>query len=239
MKKLLYFFLLLIVVTSCRQKPKEPGPILIGSQEQATKDSALNYTEVFTTTEEMPSFPGGDPGLFKFIYDNIKYPELAKKNNIQGKVIVRFCVTDKGTVDHVAIVRGVDPSLDEEAIRVVKMLPLWKPGKQGGKPVNVWYSAPIIFSLKDNPYPKSSDKKDLSCKIYPNPAHDHINIRIEDQDIKVRFQIINAGGQIVATGQLNESIEQIDISELTNGIYILNLTTAENLRSSAQQFIKN
>ena len=104
--------------------------------------------EVFVVVEEMPSFPGGDSELFRFIYDNIKYPELAKENNIQGKVILRFCVTYKGTVDQVSVVRGVDPSLDEEAIRVIKMLPLWKPGKQGGKPVNVWYSVPISFQLK-------------------------------------------------------------------------------------------
>lgn len=104
--------------------------------------------EVFVVVEEMPSFPGGDTELFRFIYDNIKYPELAKENNIQGKVILRFCVTYKGKVDQVSVVRGVDPSLDEEAIRVIKMLPLWKPGKQGGKPVNVWYSVPISFQLK-------------------------------------------------------------------------------------------
>ena len=104
--------------------------------------------EVFVVVEEMPSFPGGDAELMKFIYANIQYPEIAKENNIQGKVIMRFCVTSKGTVDQVTVSRGVDPSLDEEAIRVVKMLPLFKPGKQGGKPVNVWYSLPISFQLK-------------------------------------------------------------------------------------------
>jgi len=104
--------------------------------------------EVFVVVEEMPSFPGGDAELFNFIYSNINYPEIAKENNIQGRVTLRFCVTYKGTVDQVSVVRGVDPSLDEEAIRVIKMLPLWKPGKQGGKPVNVWYSVPIKFELK-------------------------------------------------------------------------------------------
>ncbi len=104
--------------------------------------------EVFVVVEEMPSYPGGDTELFAFIYANIKYPDVAKENNIQGKVILRFCVTYKGTVDQVSVVRGVDPLLDEEAIRVIKMLPLWKPGKQGGKPVNVWYSVPISFQLK-------------------------------------------------------------------------------------------
>lgn len=104
--------------------------------------------EVFVVVEEMPSFPGGDAELLKFIYENIQYPEIAKENNIQGKVIMRFCVTYKGTVDQVSVSRGVDPSLDEEAVRVIKMLPLFKPGKQGGKPVNVWYSLPISFQLK-------------------------------------------------------------------------------------------
>jgi periplasmic protein TonB len=104
--------------------------------------------EVFVVVEEMPTFPGGDPAMMKFIYANIAYPEIAKENNLQGRVILRFCVTYKGTVDQVQVLKGVDPALDNEAIRVIKMLPAWKPGKQGGKPVNVWYSVPVIFQLK-------------------------------------------------------------------------------------------
>ncbi len=103
---------------------------------------------VFITVEEMPSFPGGDAELLKYIGENTVYPEIAKENNIQGRVFLRFCVTSKGTVDRVEVTRGVDPSLDAEAIRVIKSLPLWKPGKQGGKPVNVWYSIPVNFTLK-------------------------------------------------------------------------------------------
>ncbi len=105
-------------------------------------------TEVFVVVEEMPSFPGGDTELMKFINSNIVYPEIAKENNIQGRVILRFCVTYKGLVDQVQVLKGVDPALDNEAIRVIKMLPGWKPGKQGGKPVNVWYSVPVTFQLK-------------------------------------------------------------------------------------------
>jgi len=110
-------------------------------QEEAPK-------EVFTIVEEMPSFPGGDAELLKFIADNIKYPVIAQENGIQGKVILRFCVTYKGTVDQISVLRGVDPALDAEAIRVIKLLPLWKPGKQRGKPVNVWYTVPISFQLQ-------------------------------------------------------------------------------------------
>lgn len=104
--------------------------------------------EPFVVVEEMPMFPGGDPALLQYIAEHTQYPEVAKENNIQGKVIVRFCVTAKGTVDRVSVLKGVDPELDKEAIRVVQALPPFKPGKQGGKPVPVWYMVPINFTLK-------------------------------------------------------------------------------------------
>lgn len=104
--------------------------------------------EPFVVVEEMPMFPGGEQALLQYIADHTNYPEVAKENNIQGRVIVRFCVTSKGTVSMVGILKGVDPELDKEAIRVVESLPLFKPGKQGGKPVPVWYQVPINFTLK-------------------------------------------------------------------------------------------
>ena len=108
----------------------------------------VDEAEPFVVVEEMPMFPGGESELLKFIAENTQYPEVAKENNIQGKVIVRFCVTSKGGVDKVEILKGVDPELDKEAVRVVKTLPTFKPGKQGGKPVPVWYMVPINFTLK-------------------------------------------------------------------------------------------
>jgi periplasmic protein TonB len=102
----------------------------------------------FVVVEEMPMFPGGDNALLKFIGENTIYPEVAKENNIQGRVIVRFCVTAKGGVSQVSVLKGVDPELDKEAMRVVTTLPPFKPGKQGGKPVPVWYMVPITFTLK-------------------------------------------------------------------------------------------
>jgi len=102
----------------------------------------------FVVVEEMPQFPGGDVALLKYIGEHTQYPEVAKENNIQGKVIVRFCVTSKGGVSQVSILKGVDPELDKEAIRVVNTLPTFRPGKQGGKPVPVWYMVPITFTLK-------------------------------------------------------------------------------------------
>lgn len=102
----------------------------------------------FVVVEEMPMFPGGDAALLAYIYEHTVYPEVAKENNVQGRVFVKFCVTSKGGVDKVSIYKGVDPELDAEAMRVVSSLPAFKPGKQGGKPVPVWFSAQIKFELK-------------------------------------------------------------------------------------------
>jgi len=104
--------------------------------------------KIFVIVEKMPEFPGGDLELRKYIAQNIKYPNIARENDIQGKVYVRFVVTEKGTVENVQIARGVDPLLDQEAIRVVESLPTWKPGEQGGKKVKVWYTVPINFQLQ-------------------------------------------------------------------------------------------
>jgi periplasmic protein TonB len=104
--------------------------------------------EPFIIVEEMPMFPGGETALLLYIYEHTQYPQVAQENNIQGRVIVKFCVTSRGSVDRVSIYKGVDPELDAEAIRVVKTLPQFVPGKQGGKPVPVWFSVPITFQLK-------------------------------------------------------------------------------------------
>jgi protein TonB len=104
--------------------------------------------EPFYVVEEMPMYPGGDIEIIKYIGDHVVYPEVAKENNIQGRVIIKFCVTPTGGVDKVSIIKGVDPELDAEVVRVVKTLPPFKPGKQGGKPVSVWYTVPILFQLK-------------------------------------------------------------------------------------------
>ena len=103
--------------------------------------------EFFMVVENMPEFPGGDLGLMKFIQKNVKYPAIAKEYNITGKVYVSFIVDKQGKVTNVKIVRGVDKNLDAEALRVVSLLPKYKPGKQRGKSVRVMFTIPINFTL--------------------------------------------------------------------------------------------
>ena len=103
--------------------------------------------EFFMVVENMPEFPGGDLGLMKFIQKNVRYPAIAKEYNITGKVYVSFIVDKQGSVTNVKIVRGVDKNLDAEALRVVSLLPKYKPGKQRGKAVRVMFTIPINFTL--------------------------------------------------------------------------------------------
>jgi len=101
----------------------------------------------FVIVEDMPEFKGGEKALLKYIADHVVYPEMAKENDIQGTVYVGFVVNEKGKVTNVSILRGVDPLLDKEAIKVIENLPDWKPGKQSGKNVKVRMQVPIKFQL--------------------------------------------------------------------------------------------
>ncbi len=114
----------------------------------ARKEQEEEEAQVFFIVEEMPEFPGGEAALRKFIANAIKYPQIAQENGIQGRVYVQFVVERDGSVSNSTIARGVDPSLDREALRVVNSLPKWKPGMQRGKPVKVSYTVPINFVLQ-------------------------------------------------------------------------------------------
>ena len=103
---------------------------------------------VFQVVEKMPSFPGGDSQLFKFLNDNVKYPVIAQENGVQGRVICQFVVNRDGSIVDVEVVRSVDASLDKEAIRVIKSMPKWSPGQQRGKPVRVKFTVPVMFRLQ-------------------------------------------------------------------------------------------
>jgi protein TonB len=104
--------------------------------------------EIFMVVEEMPEFPGGMAECLKFLGKNIKYPTIAQENGVHGRVIVQFVVNQDGSIVDPVVVRSVDPYLDKEALRVIKTMPKWKPGKQRGKAVRVKYTVPVTFKLQ-------------------------------------------------------------------------------------------
>lgn len=112
-----------------------------------SEDISSSYADVYTIVEVMPEFPGGDESLKEFLAKNIVYPEKAMKYDIQGTVYVQFIVNKNGNIRNALVLRGIGGGCDEEAIRVVKSMPNWKPGTQNEKPVNVKFNLPIQYSL--------------------------------------------------------------------------------------------
>ena len=118
-------------------------------QEEVVEEEVEEEAIPFQLVEEKPSFQGGDANQFsKWVNSRLQYPEIAKENGVQGRVTLQFTVEKDGTVTKVRVLRGVDPSLDKEAVRVVSMSPKWKPGKQRDRAVPVTYTFPVIFQLR-------------------------------------------------------------------------------------------
>ena len=138
MKKLLLCFVLLFAVSAVNAKGS------VGDE----LSYLITEDQVLEVVEQMPTYPGGQKALLQYISDNIKYPSVAQENGIQGRVLVRFVVKKDGSVGEVQVLRGVHETLDKEAVRLMKSLPCkFTPGKQNGRPVNVWFTMPISFKL--------------------------------------------------------------------------------------------
>lgn len=132
-------------------KPNVEAPPEEEIKIEETKEKVIEQVEaapVFTIVEEMPAFSGGEAALYKYLQTNIKYPEEAKELGIQGRVFVTFVVETDGSITDIKVVRGIGGGCDEEAVRVVKYMPKWSPGKQRGVPVRVQFNLPVKFTLQ-------------------------------------------------------------------------------------------
>ena len=127
---------------------EEAGEVLKAQQVVVDEKPAEEETKIFDVVEQMPTFPGGDAALMKYLSDHIKYPVVAEENGIQGRVICTFVVERDGSITDVKVMKSVDPSLDKEAIRVLKGMPHWIPGKQNGSAVRVKFTVPVTFRLQ-------------------------------------------------------------------------------------------
>ena len=121
------------------------GPVATGP---VVTEEASDEGEIFQVVEQMPEFPGGMQALMAYLSKNIKYPSVAQDNGIQGRVLVSFVVNKDGSIVDPEVIKSVDAALDKEAMRVIKAMPKWNPGKQRGKPVRVKYTVPVLFRLQ-------------------------------------------------------------------------------------------
>ena len=128
---------------------EENGEVLKATETIAQPEPPKeDVQKVFDVVEEMPSFPGGSGALMSWLADNVKYPVVAQENGVSGRVIVAFVVERDGSITDVQVVRSVDPALDKEAVRAVKSMPKWIPGKQNGQAVRVKFNVPVLFRLQ-------------------------------------------------------------------------------------------
>ncbi len=163
----------IIPITEREVKPPPPPPppeelIIVEDEEELEEELDVEDTDVdeeteikdivqveefdeqqiFTIVEDMPSFPGGEGALFKYLQENIKYPPMARESGISGTVHVTFVIDQKGDIADAKVIRGIGGGCDQEALRVVQNMPKWSAGKQRGKPVRVQYNLPVRFVLR-------------------------------------------------------------------------------------------
>jgi protein TonB len=124
------------------------GQEIVATPIETVKEIAQEEEPVFQAVEQMPTFPGGTEEMMKYLSKNTQYPQTAAENGIQGTVFVQFVVDKNGRITDVKVIRGVDPELDKEAIRVAKSMPSWLPGKQNGEAVRVAFTMPVKFVLQ-------------------------------------------------------------------------------------------
>lgn len=113
------------------------------------EEEEIQEAAVFKVAEEMPEFPGGPEKLLEYLNENLRYPEMARENDIQGRVYVQFVVEPDGSISNVEVIRSIGGGCDEEAVRLVQNMPKFKPGKMNGYPVRVQYTVPVKFMLND------------------------------------------------------------------------------------------
>ena len=145
------------------------------------KDTLTPDEPVFEVVEQMPEFPGGYPSLMKYIKQNLRYPEEAKKAGTQGRVVVQFLVNKNGAISDVSVLHSVDRLLDAEAVRLVRSMPKWKPGMQKGKAVTVKYTVPLSFKLMEDVKAEASDKK--NDEIIVNTDHEDVLTVVDGQEV--------------------------------------------------------
>ena len=146
------FAMILLTNYACKPKKDKPAEVTTSAKVDTTKTTIKVVNKPMTEApmegvEQMPEFPGGKAGLMKFLSKNVHYPTSASEMGIQGRVILRFVISKTGDVSQVEVIRGLDPACDKEAVRVVKMMPKWTPGKQNGRNVPVYFTLPIRYQL--------------------------------------------------------------------------------------------
>lgn len=227
------FFLL--VLSGCqffssKKENKDPefpktDTVTVSERDFSVSDDIDNGPVFYTGPEEFPEFPGGDAALIKFILSHTVYPASAIRDRVEGRVYVRFAVEKDGTVTVVDVARGVREDLDEAALEVARQMPAWKPGKLDGELRRVIFTIPVNYSLNDLEAGKIRAEEVRSVKVYPNPTSGRISMEISEPIPDLFYGVYDADGRMVKQGEMFSTLQTIDLSGLSNGIYIFRLSS--------------
>ena len=161
------------------KEPLEEREPVLGRHDFTVEMPKRSEDEIFKSVEQMPQFPGGEAALMEHLDSHIQYPPEAAKQGIQGKVIVQFVVDKTGKVGEVKVVRSVNKALDDEAVRLIKTLPKFYPGRQNGQAIAVWYTVPVTFKLQDKQEPEKP--KDVEVKAEFPGGEEALSQFLKDQ----------------------------------------------------------
>jgi TonB family protein len=251
-KKTAYLLVIVIFTYSCNGEKIETTN-MFDNEVFSDTVAITNFQDTITEEEcyefydKVPEFEGGEQGLQKFILDNAEYPQTAIDDSIEGTVYIQFTINKDGSVSNPRIMRGVRYDLDEECKRVIDIMPKWKPAEHEGIPGDARYNLPFKFKLSSDiesvsPFvirpQKENKEKSISLKVYPNPVTDIVNIELSEFQSDLDYQITNIKGQIVRNGQFNNVSEQIVVTDLESGLYIIYLISKYKGIVGTQKLIK-
>jgi TonB family protein len=203
----------------------------------------------FISTEEMPTYGKGstDLNLKKYLQQRLHYPVTAARDYIEGRTVVRFCISETGSVINPSVIIGVRSDLDNECIRALSGMTGWTPGRQDGKCVKVWYSIVVTFTLDGTApvrgfivvKPDAPGAEGAKVSVWPDPADDHIMVDAGSDRYPLDYRIYNLSGQAYVSGKIGSAEEPVDISGLGSGIYLIKVTVSGGIFVGSARFIKN
>lgn len=252
MKYLTYILILLIFACSCNKRKRTCNDTLFERQVFSDSymidslvevDDTIDNEECFVFIEEMPVFKGGDDELLKYLKENTEYPQTAINDSIEGRVFIGFIIEKDGSVSNIEVLRGIRYDLNEESIRIIEMMPHWKPGKLEGKTVRVSCRIPFSFKLdsvqnKKELKESKNNEDSITIKIYPNPATEYVNIELSILQNDLEYQISDSKGQVVKKGRFYSTSERIDISGIESGLYVVNIISKTSGVIATEKMIK-
>jgi TonB family protein len=249
MRNIVLLFVLLL--TSCQftsskkenldkleSKKPQTDTITISEGEFALSEDSESTAIFFTGPEDMPEFPGGDAALIDFIINHTVYPASAIRDRVEGRVYVQFAIEKDGSVSVLGIRRGVRQDLDDAAMAVARQMPVWKPGKFDGELRRIIFTIPVYYSLEDLEAGKIRAEEARTVKIYPNPTSDRATMEISELIPDLLYGVYDKNGRMVKQGPMTSRRETIDFSGLSNGTYIVRLSSAEESFMYSERVVK-